>query len=135
MRYLIALTFILSAPLSMAQPKQKLEAPEPPKLADVIKANASSSSHTAEKEKKADAERGIAKTDSASPPDPDIRIVRKADAVMEEYRFNGQLYMVKVVPKVGKPYYLYDHEGNGTMIKQDESPSHIEPPRWTLFSW
>lgn len=137
MRQFLALTFLCCTSIAIAQSKQEDQTPPPPNLNEIIKENASSSTSEARKEQAAQAQEGHANISSegAVPPDADVRIIRKADAVMEEYRFNGQLYMVKVIPKVGKAYYLYDQEGRGKMIRQEESPSHLEPPRWTLFSW
>ncbi|MEX2524530.1 MAG: DUF2782 domain-containing protein [Gammaproteobacteria bacterium] len=73
---------------------------------------------------------------SGQPIEPDVTIIRKDDAVIEEYRVNGILYMVKVTPNVGMPYYLIDRDGDGSMeshrrgIKEDPGV-----PQWILFSW
>ena len=37
---------------------------------------------------------------------PDVVIIAGEEKVVYEYRQNGQLRMVKIVPKWGKPYYL-----------------------------
>ena len=37
---------------------------------------------------------------------PDITLIAGEERNVYEYRQNGQLRMIKVVPKVGKPYYL-----------------------------
>ncbi|MEM7078845.1 MAG: DUF2782 domain-containing protein [Pseudomonadota bacterium] len=37
---------------------------------------------------------------------PDVVIISGEDKVVYEFRQNGQLRMVRVVPKWGKPYYL-----------------------------
>lgn len=73
---------------------------------------------------------------SGEPIEPDVTIIRKDDAVIEEYRVNGILYMVKITPDVGLPYYLIDRDGDGNMetrsrgIKEDPGV-----PQWILFSW
>jgi len=73
---------------------------------------------------------------SGEPIEPDVTIIHKEEGVIEEYRVNGILYMVKVTPKVGKPYYLIDRDGDGSLetrrggIKEDPSV-----PQWILFSW
>ena len=68
--------------------------------------------------------------------EPEVRIIRRDDAEIEEYRLNGELYMVKVTPTVGPPYYLYDTTGDGTL---DSRRSEIDPglvvPRWMIFRW
>ena len=37
---------------------------------------------------------------------PDITLIAGEERTVYEYRQNGQLRMIKVVPKFGKPYYL-----------------------------
>ncbi len=37
---------------------------------------------------------------------PDVVIIQGEDKVVYEFRQNGQLRMIRVVPKWGKPYYL-----------------------------
>ena len=37
---------------------------------------------------------------------PDITLIAGEERTIYEYRQNGQLRMIKVVPKFGKPYYL-----------------------------
>ena len=46
---------------------------------------------------------------AAPPPDfrgPDVTLIADEERTVYEYRQNGQLRMIKVVPKFGKPYYL-----------------------------
>ncbi|MGI9283438.1 MAG: DUF2782 domain-containing protein [Endozoicomonas sp.] len=52
---------------------------------------------------------------------------------IREYRINGFLYGIQVIPKVGKPYYLVaaDHMGNFT----DPSRPGMLIPSWTIFQW
>jgi hypothetical protein len=37
---------------------------------------------------------------------PDVTIIAGEDKTIHEYRQGGQLRMVKIIPKWGKPYYL-----------------------------
>ncbi len=73
---------------------------------------------------------------SGQPIEPDVTIIRKDDAVIEEYRVNGILYMVKITPDAGKPYYLIDRDGDGSLETRHrgikEGPT---VPQWILFSW
>ena len=64
----------------------------------------------------------------------DVTIRKGKDKVIEEYRVNGKLYMVKVTPKVGKPYYLRYPEGEGGRVIQHELRD-INTPYWKLFEW
>lgn len=54
--------------------------------------------------------------------------------VVEEYRLNGTIYMVKVRPTRGLPYTLMDTNGDGRLDAQDgEGP--VRPVYWTLYEW
>ena len=48
-----------------------------------------------------------------------------------EYRANGKLYMLKVIPRVGKPYYLIDPRGDGRFERQETLPG-LQPPLWVI---
>jgi hypothetical protein len=39
--------------------------------------------------------------------------------------------MVRVTPKIGKPYYLIDNEGRGEFLRSDLQPT-VSPPMWIL---
>ena len=68
--------------------------------------------------------------------EPEITIVQKKGKTLEEYRIHGQLYMVKVTPVVGPPYYLIDSNGDGTMDVRMSSIYHdFVVPHWVIFSW
>jgi hypothetical protein len=69
--------------------------------------------------------------DSGALPEPEVTITTKGDTRQEEYRIGGHLYMIKVIPKGGRPYYLIDHEGNGEFMKDDFQPS-VSPPMWVI---
>ncbi len=67
-----------------------------------------------------------------TPPDePEIVIRHSEDKTLYEYRINGELREIKVVPKKGKEYYLVPSEGG--WIKEGESQLLI--PSWVIFSW
>ena len=70
----------------------------------------------------------------ANEPTPDISIVDKQNATHYEHRIGGKLYLIKVVPKFGFPYYLIEREGNGT-FERVELGDNITTPKWVLFSW
>jgi hypothetical protein len=129
------LLFFIAAPCTLAQAHKDPEGPAPPPLSEVIEKNISPAATGKSHPHRTEAPADPAPTDSAAPPHPNIKVIKKADVTMEEYSFNGKLYMVKVTPKIGKPYYLYDEEGSGNLIRHDDPHTHINPPRWTLFSW
>ncbi len=54
--------------------------------------------------------------------------------VIYEYRVNGQIKEIRVVPKIGKPYYLVPSDTKGGVyIRMDSSQLLI--PSWVLFRW
>lgn len=74
--------------------------------------------------------------ENGQPIEPEVTIIHREKAVVEEYRLNGRLYMVKVTPSVGKPYYLVDKDGNGTLeSRMSDIYNNNMVPQWVLFSW
>ena len=68
--------------------------------------------------------------------EPQVTIVKKKDMVIEEYRVGGKLYKIKVIPKIGKPYYMIDDRGNGEFTRHDgPDAASMRPPRWIIFSF
>jgi hypothetical protein len=67
----------------------------------------------------------------AGQPEPEITITTKGTEIHEEYRLNGRLYMIKVVPKKGKPYYLIDQEGTG-QFRRNDFETRISIPNWVI---
>jgi hypothetical protein len=68
--------------------------------------------------------------------EPEVTIVESDKGTVHEYRVNGQLYMVKVVPIAGPAYYLLDNDGDGQMdVRQEDHPRNVAIPQWVLFSW
>ena len=68
--------------------------------------------------------------------EPTVTVVQRKDARIEEYRLNGRLYMIRVEPVIGKPYYLMDKTGKGLM-ESKISELYNDPivPQWVIFSW
>ena len=66
---------------------------------------------------------------------PQITIKKRGQEKREEYRVHGKLYMIKVTPAVGKPYYLVDQLGDGTFARQEGLGSNIHPPMWVVHEW
>lgn len=68
--------------------------------------------------------------------EPDITIIRKGKDTIEEYRINGKLYMVKIKPSIGPPYYMIDSDGDGNLdVRRSDVRRDMDIPRWVLFSW
>jgi len=65
-----------------------------------------------------------------------VTIVKKKDLVIEEYRVGGKLFKIKVIPKIGKPYYLIDERGDGQFSRQDgPDAANLRPPQWVIHKF
>lgn len=67
--------------------------------------------------------------------EPVVTIIRKDDAVIEEYSINGNVYMVKVTPSVGPVYYLIDNNGDGKFSRRQDIREDPIVPQWILLRW
>lgn len=63
-----------------------------------------------------------------------IRARDNGDRV-EEYRTAGKLTMVRVTPRHGRPYYLYDDNHDGRMDRSDIARGDVSPVYWTIADW
>jgi len=63
-----------------------------------------------------------------------IRNTRDGDRY-EEYRLNGRVYMVRVVPKHGIPYTLIDENRDGRLDHSDISKNDVSPVYFTIYEW
>ena len=73
-----------------------------------------------------------ASADAALDDEPAVTISTQTDLTVEEFRSNGKLYMIKVTPKIGPPYYLVDDRGDGKFARQESLDSGFRPPRWII---
>jgi hypothetical protein len=65
--------------------------------------------------------------------EPQITITKRGDDKVEEHRVNGKLYMMKVTPSHGVPYYLVDEKGDGNWTPKDTADAaHIRVPMWVI---
>ena len=68
--------------------------------------------------------------------EPDVTIIKRKDTTVHEYRANGRLYMVKIVPTAGVPYYMVDSDGDGNLeTRRDDLASDIAVPGWVILKW
>lgn len=67
--------------------------------------------------------------------EPQITIIRKEDAVIEEYRVNGFLYKVKVTPAIGPAYFLIDSDGDGQLESRRHELDDVIVPQWVFLTW
>lgn len=71
------------------------------------------------------------------PPDEgaadDIEIVAGEDRTIFEYRVNGVITMIKIVPKNGRPYYMVPADGAAHFRSLDHSKKLY--PSWVVLEW
>jgi hypothetical protein len=66
------------------------------------------------------------------PSEPEI-IIRETERGTEtEYRMNGRLYKVRVIPAIGAPYYLIDKDGDGSMETHSLNDPGPSVPMWVI---
>lgn len=107
---LLLLIFLSPAYAGDTDKKDLQDVPEPPTLPDPV--------------------------ESGEALEPQVTIIHKEDTTIEEYRVNGRLYMVKIIPPTGKPYYLVDNDGDGRMeTRVNDIYQDMPVPQWILFSW
>ena len=74
--------------------------------------------------------------DSRNLPKTVVTIVNRKNARIEEYRVNGQLRYVKIIPSKGKPYYMVDKDGDGELETRHSDLDGIPPiNEWILLKW
>lgn len=99
------------------------------------------------------AQEDSAKEDPAAPPEmaepaippkvqdeqiePSVNIREEENRRVEEYSLNGRVYMVKIIPAKGKPYYYLDEDGDGMLELQpgDEAMNPVRPAYWKIKEW
>ena len=58
------------------------------------------------------------------------------DDAISEFRINGQLYMIRITPKKGLPYYLVDGDGDGNLeTRWNDLAPDLLIPSWVLLRW
>lgn len=69
--------------------------------------------------------------------EPTVTIREEENRLIEEYSRNGQVYMVKVTPRGGKPFYYIDTDGDGR-LELDENQralNPVQPVYWKVKEW
>ena len=68
--------------------------------------------------------------------EPEVTIRTTPRGIVEEYRLHGRLYMIRVVPKRGYPYYLVDADGDGFLeTTRDGLAPGFLIPSWVIYRW
>ncbi len=69
------------------------------------------------------------------PLEPQVTIIKRGTDTVEEYRISGRLYMIKVTPPGGRPYYMLDERGDGKFSRQDSHDTGTRPPMWVIHQF
>lgn len=67
--------------------------------------------------------------------EPEVTITTRGEDKAEEFRVGGKLYMIKVTPKYGAPYYLVDDKGSGSFTRMDNPDVGLRVPQWLLLQF
>lgn len=69
--------------------------------------------------------------------EPDITIIRRGTKIIHEYRMDGKLYKVKIVPDIGPAYYMIDSDGDGEMeeVRNSDLEKGLNVQQWQIYSW
>lgn len=64
-------------------------------------------------------------------------VIRGSESgLINEFRINGQLYMIRITPKKGLPYYLVDSDGDGNLeTRWNDLAPELLIPAWVLLRW
>lgn len=67
--------------------------------------------------------------------EPEVTIRQEGKETVYEYRVNGKLTLVRVIPPFGAPYYFVDSDGDGKLDMRREGPVNDSVNQWILFRW
>ncbi len=69
--------------------------------------------------------------------EPTVTIREEEERLVEEYSYNGQIYMVKITPRGGIPYYYIDTDGDGRLELDMDSKAlnPVQPVYWKIKEW
>lgn len=120
--------------LYAAQLPARQDAPPPPPIPE----------HETESTKPPPAARRLGDGNDPLPPkivdeelEPSVTIRKEGDITYEEYRADGRIYMIKVTPAGGVPFYLLDTDGDGNLEthSDDQRGQPVKPVYWKLKEW
>lgn len=69
--------------------------------------------------------------------EPSVVITEKEGERIEEYSRDGRVYMVKITPIKGAPYWYLDEDGDGQLELRDpdNGQGRVRPVYWKLKKW
>ncbi|HET8701682.1 MAG TPA: DUF2782 domain-containing protein [Nitrococcus sp.] len=68
---------------------------------------------------------------------PGVTIVHRNGAEFREYSVSGHIYAIRITPRWGPPYWLYDVNGSGALEEMYGDPLHNIPQtvQWKILTW
>ena len=73
--------------------------------------------------------------ESGEPLEPEVTIRRTQRETIYEYRRNGVLFMVRVLPRFGPAYHFVDINGDGELDYRPGEPIQHNVNQWLLWQW
>ena len=67
--------------------------------------------------------------------EPQITIIKRGKDTIEEHRINGELHMIKVIPRIGLPYYLVRNRRGGEFPHPGDAGSDVSAPMWRILEF
>ena len=67
--------------------------------------------------------------------EPQVTIIKRGEETIEEYRVHGELYMMKVTPSHGVPYYLVKEDRDAGWARMDGPEAPLSVPKWVIFNF
>ncbi len=68
---------------------------------------------------------------------PVVTVRKEGNDTVEEYRRNGKIFMVRIMPTDGPAHYYVDRTGNGRLDRNplDNTPGPISPVYFKIYDW
>lgn len=71
---------------------------------------------------------------AADPAGETVTIRNDGETTYYEFRVNNEIVEIKVVPKVGPPYYLIPStDSDDEFVRKDQPRMRV--PKWVIFRW
>ena len=65
--------------------------------------------------------------------EPEVIIRKDGESIVEEYRINGNLYMIKITLEGVTPYYLYKETSEGPWYRAEGISEPLIVPQWVVL--
>ena len=66
--------------------------------------------------------------------EPQVTIIKRGTDTVEEYRQNGHIWMIRIVPINGPIQTFVTNDGSGRLVR-DPNEGPVSPVYYTLYQW